>query len=71
MGLAQGATYFVIPYLTVREAGPNGPYHRYDRRLDRAIEWVVENRRRWNIRIILLTVGVDYYHGKEDPQSLE
>jgi serine protease AprX len=59
-GLAQGATYFVIPYLTVREDGPDGRHLRYDPRLGRAIEWVVENRQRWNIRIILLTIGVDY-----------
>jgi serine protease AprX len=59
-GLAPGATYFVIPYLTVRDAGPDGPQLRLDPRLGRAIEWVVENRRRWNIRVILLTVGVDY-----------
>jgi serine protease AprX len=59
-GLAQGATYFVIPYLTVREDGPDGRHLRCDPRLDRAIEWVVKNRERWNIRINLLTVGVDY-----------
>jgi hypothetical protein len=59
-GLAQGVTYFVIPYLTVRENGPDGRHLRYDPRLDRAIEWVVKNRERWNIRVILLTVGVDY-----------
>ena len=59
-GLAPGATYLVIPYLTVRDAGPDGRHHRYDPRLGRAIEWVVKNRERWNIRIILLTVGVDY-----------
>ena len=29
-GLSPGATYFVIPYLTVREAGPDGRHHRYD-----------------------------------------
>ena len=39
-----GATYFVIPYLTVREDGPDGRHHRFDTRLDRAIAWVVENR---------------------------
>jgi serine protease AprX len=59
-GLAPGATYFVIPYLTVREDGPDGRHHRYDTRLDRAIEWVVQNRERWNIRILLLTVGVEF-----------
>jgi serine protease AprX len=59
-GLAQGATYFVIPYLTVRDAGPDVRHYRYDPRLGRAIEWVVENRQRWNIRVILLTIGVDY-----------
>lgn len=42
IGLAPGATYFVVPY--------DG---RDERRLDRAIEWVVENRKRWNIRVIL------------------
>lgn len=55
-GLAPGATYFVIPYLTV----PDGRYVRYDTRLDQAIEWVVNNRERWNIRVLLLSVGVDY-----------
>jgi serine protease AprX len=42
IGLAPGATYFVVPY--------DG---RDERRLDRAIEWIVANRRRWNIRVIL------------------
>lgn len=42
IGLAPGATYFVVPY--------DG---RDERRLGRAIEWVVENRERWNIRVIL------------------
>ena len=42
IGLAPGATYFVVPY--------DG---RDERRLDRAIEWVVANRRQWNIRVIL------------------
>jgi serine protease AprX len=58
-GLAPGATYFVIPYLEVRQEGANGRHYRYDPRLDRAIEWVVENRQRWNIRIILLESGFD------------
>ena len=42
IGLAPGATYFVVPYKG-----------RDERRLDRAIEWVVANRQRWNIRVIL------------------
>jgi hypothetical protein len=50
----------VIPYLKMRDAGPDGRHHRYDQRLDRAIESVVENRQRWNIRILILTIGVDY-----------
>jgi serine protease AprX len=45
IGLAPGATYFVVPY--------DG---RDERRLDRAIEWVVANQRQWNIRV-LLTAG--------------
>lgn len=57
-GLAPGATYFVIPYATLSEDKADGRHYRYDPRVDRAIEWVVENRERWNIRIILLTLGV-------------
>lgn len=44
-GVAPGATYFVVPYRAGR---------RDDTRLDRAVAWVVENRVRWNIRVILL-----------------
>jgi hypothetical protein len=36
--LAQGATYFVIPYLMLRDAGPDRRHHRYDPRPDQAIE---------------------------------
>ncbi|WP_406697006.1 S8 family serine peptidase [Singulisphaera sp. Ch08] len=42
IGLAPGATYFVVPY--------DG---RDEWRMNRALEWVVENRAHWNIRVIL------------------
>jgi serine protease AprX len=55
-GLAPGATYFVVPYFVVRENDAGKRLNRYDTRLDRAIEWLVENRARWNIRVIHLSL---------------
>jgi len=56
-GLAPGATYFVIPYFVTRSGEGTERRYRYDPRLDRALDWVVENRERWNIRVILLSIA--------------
>jgi serine protease AprX len=56
-GLAPGATYFVIPYFVTQSGEGTERRYRYDPRLDRALGWVVENRERWNIRVILLSIG--------------
>lgn len=58
-GVAPGASYFVVPYAAGRR-DEDGGAQRYDDRLDRALEWVVANRERWNIRVILLAIGIDY-----------
>lgn len=55
IGLAPGATYFVVPY----DGGD-------ERRYNRAIEWVVANRRRWNIRVIL--AGAWHTPAPRDPR---
>ena len=56
-GPAPGATYFVVPYSYLDEPGGPGGERRYrdDPRLDRALAWVVANRERWNIRVLLLS----------------
>jgi serine protease AprX len=56
-GLAPGATYFVIPLPSFMTRSSEGTERRYrwDPRLDRALAWVVENRERWNIRVIHLS----------------
>ena len=56
-GLAPGATYFVVPYSYLdAPSGPGGERcYRDDPRLDRALAWVVANRERWNIRVLLLS----------------
>lgn len=56
-GLAPGATYFVVPYFVTRSGEGDERRDRYDPRLDRALGWIVENRERWNIRVILLSYG--------------
>ena len=56
-GLAPGATYFVVPYFVTRSGEGTERRYRWDPRLDRALEWVVGNRERWNIRVILLSNG--------------
>jgi serine protease AprX len=56
-GLAPGATYFVVPYFVTRSGEGTERRDRWDPRLDRALSWVVENRERWNIRVILLSNG--------------
>ncbi len=59
-GVAPGATYFVVPYLPEpRGNGPRGE-PQYDGRFDRVIDWVVSNRVRWNIRVILLETRFEY-----------
>jgi serine protease AprX len=69
-GLAPGATYFVIPYTYLETRSGQGDERRYrdDPRLDRALAWVVENRERWNIRVMLLSEG--FYNPPPPPKEV-
>ncbi len=59
-GVAPGASYFVVPYLSEKRDEGQGACHRYDPRLDIAIAWIVENRERFNVRVILLETWFEF-----------